>query len=65
MKEEINRAGCFDLYTLEEVDIEADAELFARYQYEIPVLTVDGVEAFKHQLQAEEFKAYVATLVNE
>ena len=63
LKEEMNKAGCLDLYTLEEVDIQADAELFARYQYEIPVLSINGVEAFRHRLRADEFKAYVTGLV--
>ena len=62
MKEVMSNSGCAELYTLEEVDIENDAELFARYQFEIPVLLINGVEAFKHHLRADEFKAYVTAL---
>jgi len=65
MKVEISRAGCAELYTLEEVDIEGEAELFARYQYEIPVLLINGVEAFRHRLLPDEFKAYVTALASE
>jgi len=65
MKEAMAAARCSDLYTLEEVDIKKDAELFARYQYEIPVLCIDGVEAFRHRLQPEEFKACVVRLSEE
>ena len=63
MKAEISKAGCAGLYNLEEVDIEGEAELFARYQYEIPVLFINGVEAFRHRLRPDEFKAYVTALV--
>jgi glutaredoxin len=65
MKAEIGKAGCGGLYTLEEIDIETEPELFARYQYEIPVLFINGVEAFRHRLRPDEFKAYVTTLVSE
>ncbi len=61
----MSRAGCAGLYTLEEVDIESEPELFARYQYEIPVLFINGVEAFRHRLRPDEFKAYVTTLIDE
>ena len=62
MKAQMSAAHCDELYTLEEVDIEKDAELFARYRYEIPVLCINGVEAFRHRLRAEEFRAYVSSL---
>ena len=65
MKVEISKAGCAGLYTLEEVDIESEPELFARYQYEIPVLFMNGVEAFRHRLRSDEFKAYVTELLVE
>jgi len=64
MKAEMSKAGCDELFTLEEVDIESDAELRARYQYEIPVLFINGVEAFRYRLRPDEFKAYVTGLVD-
>jgi len=63
MKEEMNRAGCSDLYELEEINIEDDSDLFARYRYEIPALSINGVEAFRHHLRADEFRNYVTGLV--
>jgi predicted DCC family thiol-disulfide oxidoreductase YuxK len=57
MKDEIRRADCAELYALDEVNIESDSALLARYRYEIPVLLIDGVEAFRHRLRAEDFKA--------
>ena len=64
MREQMALANCDDLYTLEEVDIEKEAELYARYRYEIPVLCIDGVEAFRYRLKADEFRAYLASLAN-
>jgi Glutaredoxin-like domain (DUF836) len=64
MREQMALANCDDLYTLEEVDIEKDDELFARYRYEIPVLSIEGVEAFRYRLKADEFRAYLTSLVN-
>ena len=57
MKREMKRAGCAELYVLEEVNIETESVLLERYRYEIPVLLIDGVEAFRHCLRAEDFKA--------
>ena len=62
MKAEMRKAGVEGLYTLEEVNIEKDAELFSRYRYDIPVLCINGVEAFRHRLQPDEFKAYLTSL---
>jgi glutaredoxin len=55
-KEAIKQAGCSDLYTLKEVDIESDAELQTRYKWDIPVITINGIEVFRHRVDSEEFK---------
>jgi glutaredoxin len=65
MKEIMSSSGCAELYALEEVDIKSEAELFARYQFEIPVLFINGVEAFRHSVRADEFRAYVTALTGE
>jgi len=62
MKAEMQKAACESLYTLQEVDIEQNPELFAQYRYDIPVLSINGIEAFRHRLNAEEFKAYLCSL---
>lgn len=59
MKNEMAKAGCAELYDLQEINIESDAELFARYRHDIPVLMIDGVEAFRHRLTADAFRAYL------
>ncbi|HEV2862982.1 MAG TPA: glutaredoxin family protein [Pyrinomonadaceae bacterium] len=56
---EIARSGCDGLYTFEAVNILDDAELQRRYGHDIPVVTVNGVHAFKHRLTAEEFRRAV------
>ena len=55
-KQAIQTAECSEEYTLEEINIESDPELLRLYRYEIPVITIDGVEAFRHRLTADEFK---------
>ncbi|MEP6635313.1 MAG: glutaredoxin family protein [Acidobacteriota bacterium] len=56
-KEAIGAANCADAYTLSEIDIEGDRDLLERYQNDIPVVTIDGVEAFRHRLTAAEFRS--------
>ena len=61
MKTEMKRAGVENLYALEEIDIEKDEALFAQYRYEIPVLLINGIEAFRHRLTAVEFKEFLTS----
>ena len=56
MKAEISQANCAALYELQEINIESDAELFAGYRNDIPVLSINGVEAFKHRLSSADFR---------
>jgi len=55
----MSAARCADEYTLEEVNIETQAELLHLYRYDIPVITIDGVEAFRHRLPAEDFRRMI------
>jgi hypothetical protein len=55
-KGEILAAGCSDEYWLKEVSIETDPALVELYGWEIPVLLINGVKAFKYRLTAAEFK---------
>jgi glutaredoxin len=41
-------------FALEEVDITTDAELFARYRFEIPVLLMDGREVARGRITDRE-----------
>jgi len=56
--EEVRRALRPRLETvLEVVDITTDTEIFRRYRYDIPVLVVDGREAFRHRVDPERLTA--------
>ena len=55
-KREIRAAGSWELYDLQEVNIENDPELLERYEFDVPVITINGVEAFRHRLTSDEFR---------
>ena len=55
-KKVIEASGYREEYTLEEINIESDAELLRRYRYDIPVITINGEEAFRHRLTADGFR---------
>ncbi len=58
-KTAIEKSNCSDRFTLEEVNIESDNELLKKYKYDIPVITIDGEEAFRHRVDPGEFKIRV------
>ena len=64
-KDVMQTAGCSDRFTLEEVNIESDNELLRKYRYDIPVVTIDGVEAFKHRVDPEQFRIRVQSAVRD
>jgi glutaredoxin len=55
-KKAIKAADCDEDYTLDEVNIENDPELLRRYRYDIPVITINGVEAFRQGLTSAAFR---------
>jgi 4a-hydroxytetrahydrobiopterin dehydratase len=44
---------------LQEVDVDADPELHAKFTNEVPVIYVDGKEAFRHRVTPEELTTYI------
>jgi len=36
---------------LEEVNIEHDLDLLQRYRFDIPVITINGIEVFRHRVE--------------
>ncbi|HSD48176.1 MAG TPA: glutaredoxin family protein [Pyrinomonadaceae bacterium] len=58
-KAAIQSAGCDDQFTLEEINIESDPELLRKYKYDIPVVTIDGAEAFRHRVDPRIFKTRI------
>ena len=57
-------ADCAGQYTLEEINIESNPLLLERYQSDIPVITVNGTEAFRHRVTADEFRSRILTSQN-
>jgi len=55
-KRAIENSGCAESYTLTEVNIETSEQLLDQYRNEIPVITINGVEAFRHRVNSEEFR---------
>ena len=49
-------AGCEDDYTLTEINIESDADLLELYRNDIPVILINGSEAFRHRLTSSAFR---------
>jgi glutaredoxin len=58
-KAAIRNAGCDEHFTLEEINIESDPELLRKYQYDIPVIAIDGVESFIHRVDPREFRTRI------
>lgn len=55
-KASISSAGCDGDFTLEEINIDEDPELKERFKFDIPVIFIDGIKAFKHRVDPTEFK---------
>ena len=43
-------------FEIREINIEEDRTLFEKFQYDIPVIFIDGRKAFKHRLSSEELE---------
>lgn len=48
---------------LRETDVDADAGLKKRYDWDVPVLFVDGVEVCRHEFDERAFTQAVAALI--
>ena len=58
-KAAILSAGCSDQFVLEEINIESSEELLNKYRYDIPVITINGVESFIHRVDRDEFRTRI------
>ena len=61
-KAAIMSAGCDDQIVLDEINIETDDELLSKYKYDIPVITIEGVETFIHRVDAKEFRTRITRM---
>ena len=55
-KAAIMNAGCDDQFVLQEINIDSSETLLGKYRYDIPVVTIDGVETFIHRVTPKEFR---------
>jgi len=55
-KEAIKLAGCDESFELEEINIDESRELLLLYQFDIPVIMIDGEEAFRHRVDSKKFR---------
>ena len=58
-KHAILSAGCHDLFTFGEINIESDPELLKKYKYDIPVVTLNGTEVFRHRVDKQKFRELI------
>lgn len=63
-KAAIDASGCEAEFILEEVNIDDDPSLRERYGNDIPVILINGVKAFKHQVDPKEFRRKVTRFTN-
>jgi hypothetical protein len=62
-KATILNAGCSESFHLEEVSIADDLKLLALYQNDIPVVLINGVEAFRHRVEAAAFRKLIHSAI--
>jgi hypothetical protein len=58
-------SGCGDEFVLEEVNIDNDPSLYEQYKYDIPVIFINSIKAFKHRVDAREFKRKLRRLARD
>lgn len=57
MKAVVRDAARTWMVTVDEVDVDGDAALAARYGHDVPVLAIDGREAARHRLTPDALEA--------
>ncbi|HEY6329251.1 MAG TPA: glutaredoxin family protein [Blastocatellia bacterium] len=63
-KSNIDLAGCAGEFVLKEVNIDLDSAAREQYQYDIPVIFINGIKAFKHEVSPSDFKRKLRRLAN-
>lgn len=64
-KASVLASGCAGEIMIEEVNIDEDPALTERYKYDIPVVFINGIKAFKHRVDPREFKRKLRRLVRD
>jgi glutaredoxin len=62
-KQSMLASACADEFEIEEVNIDEDDNLLQQYGYDIPVVLINGVKAFKHRVDPREFERKFRRLI--
>jgi glutaredoxin len=57
--DEAKAALCNAGVSFDEINIQSDEELLRKYKYDIPVVTFNGVEMFRHRVDEKKLRALV------
>jgi len=57
VKAVVERAAMQGLCSCENVDVDQDQALLVRYGMDVPVVLINGVERFRHRIDADELNA--------
>lgn len=49
-------AACRDEFEFEEVDVDSDEEIQARYTDQVPVILINGIKCFKYRVTEPELE---------
>jgi glutaredoxin len=58
-KEAMAAANCATEYILEELNIENDPRLLHLYRHDIPIVMINGAEAFRHRVTPADFRHHI------
>ncbi len=61
LKEQLKKLQAFHKFAWREINIQDDPDNFKRFQYEIPVVFIDGRKTFKYQLDEKRFVRLLAS----
>lgn len=56
-REHLEDLAAEQVFELDEMDIRRDDQLFERYRYRIPVITVDGAERLEGRITADDVRS--------
>ena len=61
VKHSLTRLSGSAEFSWQEIDIDADPNLFSRFNEEVPVVFINGHKAFKYQMDEREFLRKLAS----
>jgi glutaredoxin len=64
-KAAILASGCGGEIIITEINIDEDSALQEQYRYDIPVIFINNVKAFKHRVDPREFKRKLRRLAGQ